>query len=324
MVTAGVVIVVLFPDTPQMSPNPYTVSSQADAQEAANGADEQPEQARLSAEIIDALRAKEWPVLSPSLDDVVSGSEEGAINDCMGEMHNTIRDCTRGNLEAPHTIVLVGDSTSMSYEPAFESIVEASDGKWRMELRNFIGCSFMAGYFRLDFKNDAKEKACPSNVESTISAIEAERPDIVVVTNGYWPHEYVSSGRAQDLKEREESIRSVLLRISQSAGKIILMPPPAFSVDTRECYSKISTPEDCVGSKPRLVDFERVDRRAAEGIDNALFINTWSWFCSQDGRCPAFVGTLPVRFDNFHLTGAFSRRLGPVVQEAFSAVGVTF
>jgi peptidoglycan/LPS O-acetylase OafA/YrhL len=322
MMTAGVVIVVLTPATTRPSANPSVVISQPEA----NSAQRQPEQARLSVEINDALRAEEWPVLSPSLEDVVSRRAGTDIKECLGDSQNSITDCIRGDMAAPHTLVLVGDSTSMSYSPAFESIVEASHGEWRMELRYFAGCSFMAGHLQWPSKNDAKEEACPGNVESTISAIEAERPDIVVVTNGYWDHKLVSNGKPQTLDEREESIRSVVLRISKSSGKVILLPSPPDSKDVRECYTRISSPRDCVGSISEWwFDKEQVDRRVAAGIDNASFIiSTWTWFCDREGRCPAFVGTRPVRYDFLHLTAAFSRRLGPVVREAFFAVGVAF
>jgi hypothetical protein len=283
------------------------------------------EEAKLSDEIDDALRAEEWPVLSPSLDDAVSGRGDTYISPCLDDARNSITDCTRGDLGAPHTIVLVGDSNSMSYHGAFESIVNASNGKWRIELRDFIGCSFMEGNLKLNFVDPAREESCPGHVESTISAIEAERPDIVVVTNGYWPHKFVSSGKAQTPTERQESIRNVLLRISKSAGRVILMSSPPNSRDPRECYSRITSPTDCVGSLPlSWYDFEWVDRSVAGGIDNASFLSTWRWFCSQNRLCPAFAGTLPIRHDDLHLTAAFSRRLGPVVQEAFAAVGLTF
>jgi hypothetical protein len=323
MVTAGVFVVALTPATPPLSPNPVVVNSQREA----NWMVEQPEQAKLSKEISEALRAEEWPVLSPSLEDVVTGRADNDVGECMGNVRNSITDCTRGALGAPHTIVLVGDSTSMSYAGALKSIVEATDKKWRVELRDFLGCSFMDGYFRLPegWVEPTIEKACPGNVQSTISAIEAERPDIVVVTNGYWLHEFVSNGKAQSPKERQESIRNLVLHISKSSGKVILMAPPPYSKDIRACYTKLSTPSNCVGSVPRSwPDYERVDQSVVEGIDNASFLSTWRWFCSQDGLCPAFAGTLPIRYDAHHLTGAFSQRLGPVVREAFSAVGVVF
>jgi peptidoglycan/LPS O-acetylase OafA/YrhL len=331
MVTAGVVLVGLMPETSRSSAsssvNPSIVNSQGRATSAQRPPERAmlPEEAKLSDEIDDALRAEEWPVLSPSLDDAVSGQGDTHINPCLDDARNSITDCTRGDLGAPHTIVLVGDSNSMSYHGAFESIVNASNGKWRMELRDFVGCSFMEGVLKLNFVDPVREEACPGHVESTIAAIEAERPDIVVVTNGYWSHEFVSSGKAQTPTERLESIRNVLLRISKSAGKLILMSPPPDSRDLRECYSSISSPTDCVGSLPESwFDFESVDRRVADGIDNALFIDTRRWFCNQNGLCPAFAGTLPIRHDDIHLTAAFSRRLGPVVQEAFAAVGLTF
>jgi peptidoglycan/LPS O-acetylase OafA/YrhL len=334
MVTAAIGVFVLTPATPPPSPNsslnPYLVDSRGQADSAAQEreqAAQQPEQAKLSEELRDALRADDWPILSPSLEDVVSGRANDYVGECIGDARNSIADCSRGALDAPHTIVLVGDSTSMSYTGAFESIVKASDGNWRVEQRNFTGCSFMAGYFRLPgpWVDNELEKACPGHVESTISAIEAERPDIVVVTNGYWPHEFVSNGQAQSPKERLESIRNLVLRISKSSGRVILMAPVPYSSDIRVCYTKLSKPNNCVGSvPPSWPDFEWVDKNVVDGIDNASFISTWRWFCSQEAICPAFAGTLPIRFDDHHLTGAFSRRLGPIVREAFSGIGVTF
>ena len=326
MVTAGVCVVLLTPATPPLPPRPPNLVV-GNSQREANQMVEQPEQAKLSKEISDALQAEEWPVLSPSLEDVVTGRADNYVGECMGDMRHSITDCTRGALGAPHTIVLVGDSTSMSYTGAFTSIVEATNKKWRVELRNFLGCSFMDGHFRLPrgWVAPEIEKACPDDVESTISAIEAERPDIVVVTDGYWPHQFASSGRAQTSKERKDSIRNLVLRISKSSGKVILMAPPPYSEDIRACYTKLNTPTNCVGLVPRSwPDYERVDKSVVDGIDNASFLSTWRWFCSQDGECPAFAGTLPIRYDDHHLTGAFSRRLGPVVREAFSAVGVVF
>ena len=322
MVTAGVILVVLTPETSRLSANPSVVNYQGEVNRAAT----QSNQAKLSEEIDEALRAQEWPALSPSLDDALSLRMDTYVKECLDDARNSITDCTRGALGAPHTIVLVGDSTSMSYAGAFESIVNTSSGEWRLQLRNFIGCPFMAGHFWLPiFKDDAKEEACPGNVESTISAIEAERPDIVVVTNIYSQHEFVTTGKAQTIEEREESIRNVVSRISRSSGKVILMSPPPLTTNLRECYTRISTPNDCVGSvREGWSDYEGVDRRVADGIDNGLFVDTQRWFCSQNGLCPAFAGPLLIRYDNLHLTGAFSRRLGPVAREAFSAVGLTF
>jgi hypothetical protein len=327
MVAAGVCVVLLTPATPPLPPARSASSALTDSRAETDRAAQQPEEAKLSDEVSDALRAQEWPDLSPSLEDVVGGRADTYVGECIGDVQNSIADCSRGALEAPHTIVIVGDSTSMSYEGAFETIVNASDEKWHVEFRNFIGCSFMAGNFRLPGKwvDEALEKSCAGNVESTVSAIEAERPDVVVVTNGYWSHEFASTGREQSSKERQESIRDLVFRISKSSGKVILMAPPPYSRDVRECYTKLSAPNNCVGSAPRSwPDYERVDRNVVDGIDNASFLSTWRWFCSEDGLCPAFAGTLPIRFDDHHLTGAFSRRLGPVVQEAFSAVGVIF
>jgi peptidoglycan/LPS O-acetylase OafA/YrhL len=330
LATAGIVVAAMAPATTR--PPTSSVAHSADQLDPGQA---RHERSTIATEVNDALRATEWPVLSPSIDVVMSehwnlihqpNRAESYIKECMGEAGHTILDCTRGSVSAPHTIDLVGDSTSMSYVGSFESVVNASNGQWRVELRNFIGCSFMAGHYVLPgFEDNAKLAACPGNVEMTVAAIEAERPDVVVVTNGYWPHKFVSNGNEQTLKEREESIREVVGRISQSVAKVIIMSPPPDSVDMRECYTKVSTPGDCIGVIPEWwFDYEWADKKVADSFDNVSFLSTWRWFCNEDGHCPGFVGGSVVRYDTHHLTGDFSRRLGPVVVEALSTVGVVF
>jgi hypothetical protein len=50
---------------------------------------------------------------------------------------------------------------------------------------------------------------------------------------------------------------------------------------------------------------------AAAGVE---YVDTRSWFCSADGRCPAFIGNKLVRYDSVHLTSQFAAELAPLLE----------
>jgi hypothetical protein len=43
-------------------------------------------------------------------------------------------------------------------------------------------------------------------------------------------------------------------------------------------------------------------------------VNSQKWFC-VDARCPAFVGTTPMKLDRFHLTSPYNALIAPAVRE---------
>lgn len=45
-----------------------------------------------------------------------------------------------------------------------------------------------------------------------------------------------------------------------------------------------------------------------------VYVNTQKWVC-VDNRCPAFVGTTPVKLDRFHLTSPYNTLIAPAVRE---------
>ncbi len=64
-------------------------------------------------------------------------------------------------------------------------------------------------------------------------------------------------------------------------------------------------------------------RNAARQAESAVskqtsvpIVDTSTWFCGTDGRCPSFVGTVPVYVDGIHLTREYSASLAPLMSSA--------
>ena len=50
------------------------------------------------------------------------------------------------------------------------------------------------------------------------------------------------------------------------------------------------------------------------GASKVTYVDTGSWFCTGDGRCPSFVGNTPVRRDAAgHVIPAYAQRLAPLL-----------
>lgn len=48
---------------------------------------------------------------------------------------------------------------------------------------------------------------------------------------------------------------------------------------------------------------------------NVSSLDTTSWFCDPENRCPSFVGDTPMFADGGHLTENYSKMLGPVLRD---------
>ena len=106
-----------------------------------------------------------------------------------------------------------------------------------------------------------------------------------------------------------------------AVGSFVVFPPNPAGKDPGECYTKVSTPADCVvtpgsGYEEELTGY----RRLASRLD-ATFVDPVPFFCVQ-GYCPEFVGHTPIRRDGTHITEAYSRLLAPYFLERLRELAV--
>ena len=157
----------------------------------------------------------------------------------------------------------------------------------------------------------------------TQDQVAAINPDLVVVSSAT-----STVGRlvgqpadAAALELWKPAMAAALDGLTGHAKKVVVLAAPPNTGNLLKCATQLSVPADCEGTASdrynALVDTEHKAVQAkGAGFE---YVETEPWFCSAGGRCPAFIGTNPVFVDGGHLTDAFSRKLGPVMQAALGS-----
>jgi len=269
---------------------------------------------QLRVDLQNALGATAWPDnLSPSLDDAISTTSNnnparacfdiGATPDPAG--------CTWGNADAPHHLYLVGDSTAMAYAPAFKAIAEESGGQWKATTIGLYGCRFTDVLVQND--GAGVMDACPQRKADVANAIAADAPQLVVVSNAYALGQAAGGGPLSATDLVGATTRETA---KYGAATIVSLAPPPLGAELGSCYSRVSSPQNCnVAVAPTWHDFYSATTAAGATVDSLAFT------CVDD-ICPAFAGTLPVRYDTVHLTADYSKRVAPVIRHALVDLGV--
>ncbi|TIH36623.1 acyltransferase family protein [Subtercola vilae] len=274
---------------------------------------------QLQADLSEALQATAWPsTLSPSLDDVMrTTSNDNPAKACfdIGATPD-IGSCTWGDPNASKHLYLVGDSTAMAYAPAFKSIAEGSGGRWKITTIGLYGCRFTDAAVAND--GDGVMAACPQRKSDIARAIVADNPQLVIVSNAY------ALGKSPNGAALSTSAL-VASTVTETAkynvpGRLVYLAPPPLGADLNQCYSPRSSPRDCATAvDPAFTDFAAATQAALGEGDH--FISSLPFSCVPAG-CPAFAGTLPTKYDDVHLTTAYSEHIAAALQWQLTALGL--
>lgn len=275
--------------------------------------------AHLQNELAAAVAATSWPELHPSLDEVMAQSSgANPAHDCFSpDTQPDLAACTWGNPDAPTRIYLVGDSTAMAYAPAFRALADDSGGQIRATTVGLYGCRFTDVLVHND--GDGVMAACDQRKQAVRQAIAADLPDLVVMSNAF------TLGRTAggDDLSAEELIAAERAEAASYAlpGRIVYLAPPPTGANLGACYSPLSSPSACsvaVDDTWQRMWSASVSAAAADGdhtID-ALPFSCW------DGVCPAFAGTLPIKYDQTHLTVPYAQHIAPYLRWALTSQGL--
>ncbi|QNK80974.1 acyltransferase family protein [Nakamurella sp. PAMC28650] len=266
----------------------------------------------LTAQIAAALTATSWPTLNPSLDSVLSSDSTARdINACSGPKPPGLDKCTWGNAGAKKTVVVMGDSVSVAYLTALRDIVTTKGSPWRLISYSMFGCTFVD--IPIHNSDSALQNACPARKASAIQGVATLKPDLVIITNTYEPRTNADTSAIVTLAQWRDGMTSFAAKMTPSAKKVMLLAPPPSDVNIATCYTKASSPKDCVST---LTDqwsrLAAVEKDVAANI-NGVFVDSSSWFCSRQGQCPSFVGGIPVKRDLVHMTSAYADKIAPVM-----------
>lgn len=273
----------------------------------------------LQKEIKAALQATSWPDLSPSLDSVLDKSAPGSSNLKCGssdEKGLSQDDCTWGPNSAPKTAVLVGDSTSLHYLDAFVEMAESQGSQWKVANRAMFACPFIDVRIQNDTSNILEN--CKKHNESTIDYLAQQKPDLVIVTNSYQVLTNAATGHPVTAQEWGEGVSKYMTRIKDAAKAVSVLTPPPDQADIKACYSKTSTPADCV-TRTQSTWTTRADaEKNSVESSGGLFFDARP-LTTFETLTPAFVGTTPMKEDATHLTSAYQKKLVPAMTEMFNA-----
>ncbi|MDC7805143.1 acyltransferase family protein [Sphingomonas sp. BLCC-B65] len=305
---AAALLVVLVVQVQQPRPLPPTAGGTGQAAPAI----EDPT-AALQADLAAAVSATAWPDLHPSIDEVMAQSSgANPAHDCFAPTPQPdAAACTWGSGDAPRHLYLVGDSTAMAYAPALKALAEQSGGAIRVTTVGLYGCRFTDVLVQND--DPAVMQACTQRKNDVAAMIAADHPEQVLVSNAY------TLGRTADGRDLSAAdlIAAEAAEMARYGmpGRIVYLEAPPEGAPLGNCYTRVGSPYACATSiTPVWRDMQAATAAAAAASGDRV-VDALAFTCWQD-VCPAFAGTLPIRYDQTHLTVAYSAHLAPYLRWA--------
>lgn len=273
-----------------------------------------PKQATLQKQIVTALKATSWPNLDPTMSDAIGSAQ--APPDVFACGVSPLVDpskCTWGDPGAKKTAIIVGDSEAMTYVNPLRRILVARG--WRVKSYGTFGCSFTA---RLIPNPDAKFlRTCTARKADAVKTINRLQPDLVFITNLY-AHKALPGTAPMTNDELEASTLKIVNEFKLSASTVVFLAPPPSDKEISACYTRRSTPYDCVSKISTAWDeFATMDQDMAARV-KGVWVDSRPWFCSYDS-CPSFVGHTPTKSDAYHMTIEYGQWIAPVIAESLEA-----
>ncbi|WP_292866343.1 acyltransferase family protein [Microbacterium sp.] len=275
--------------------------------------------AALQSDLAAAAAATTWPELHPSLDEVMAQSSgANPARACFSPSPApSAPDCTWGSPDAPHHLYLVGDSTAMAYAPALRELAQNSGGAIRVTTVGLYGCRFTD----VLVQNDDPDvmNACPGRKADVAAMIAADRPEAVLVSNAYTLAQ-TADGRdlsASDLAGAE----AAEVASYDMAGRVVFLAAPPEGAPLGNCYTQVGSPYACATSVNQTwTDIQAaMEQMAAARGEHVM--DSRPFTCWND-VCPAFAGTLPIRYDQTHLTVDYSAHIAPYLWWWLTSNGV--
>lgn len=266
---------------------------------------------------LDAAAVAPQPVpanLTPSLLDPKADLARIYADRCHGEFaEDSFGDCVYGAKDGTRTVFLVGDSHAAHWFDAMEQI--ARDNDLRLVSLTKSGCPLVSTTLPSPTNPGGEYIECRTWNEAVLARIDAEQPDLVVV-----------SGSREILRERYDGLTDMLTRLTGAGHQVLVLGDTARqSVDVPECLSgNLDNALACADSAEKGIDAASQDAMAASAAQaGAAFTATAPWLCT-DTVCPVVVGNLLMYRDASHLTTAASRWLAPTLEPVIvAALGVT-
>ena len=275
----------------------------------------------LAAEIATSASATAWPALVPSIDEAPK-DRMNKWDECLTTSDANITDCRFGPVDAKKTAVVIGDSVALSWVPGLSSAL-ASEGYavQPLTMQQCPAADVVAAAKTADGKDSPGfDQTCAKHRDWALAKVAELHPDIVIMSNTITVLKSGASGESAT-GEWVAGLTSYQKRIAQTGATTVVIGLPPEGQSIAACATKISQPSDCMRTvEPYWTQMNAATQQAVAATSASggkiSYVNPRAWFCTADGKCPAFVGTTPVRVDTLHLTQTYSKKLAPILKEA--------
>ncbi|CAN5268264.1 SGNH hydrolase domain-containing protein [soil metagenome] len=266
----------------------------------------------LQQKIETALAAKTWPTLDPAVDTLGTlnwqRAAAGAAK-CSDIASFNVSKCVTGPADATKTVAVLGDSYGIAWMPGIRSALEGQG----FSVHPFTMGECPSSTLDITRDDGSPFPECSAHREWSIGQITALNPDLVVLADASNNMGRLTSGAGGSAAAGEVKIglEKTLTALGPLAAKTVVLAPPPDGKTLQTCVTRFSAPSDCESVVTDAWRSFTGALGAAASAGGAKYVDTESWFCSEQGECPGFIGTTPVRADSGHLTQAYSAQLGP-------------
>ena len=273
---------------------------------------------QLEAQLAAAVAASKWPTLNPTLDRL-STSRAAEWDACGNVNAAEEKGCRFGSGGDPKkTVVVLGDSIAISWIPAVRAGFQPQG--WTVQGLTFGECPAAVLPVLSSSRDEGFTAKCGEHQKFALARAKQLDPGVIIMstTDGTLGRVVGAQGAAAaDALETAEL--AALRQLASPTTKIVVLSPPPRRQDLLVCATRFSVPTDCLSDVGKSWQALRTLESQAATKAGARYVDTQAWTCTQDGQCPAFIGTTPVMADGTHLTNTMSRRLGGTLYAAVMA-----
>lgn len=286
----------------------------------------------LQKQISEAIAAKYWPELTPSVADLgpPAKAPEWVKDGCLGDDVRALADpqtnasrCVYGASDSTKTAVLLGDSIAISYLPGLRAALEPQG--WQIRVLTMQQCP-AESVAVMTWKHEALPKCGPFRAWS-FAQVALLKPDLVVLSSAENTLGRLNDGAKGDaaLAEWEVGLNRSLTTLRGSAAHIVVLSAPPLGPNLQACATRISVPMDCISHPSATRANISTIEQSVVGSEGAsiTYLDDKAWFCDASGRCPSFVAGMPVYADGAHLTARYSTYLSGVLADLLHLAAVS-
>ena len=268
--------------------------------------------------VSDAIASESWPPFVDNLEAAQSDVSYGLGGACFSEADVSADNCVTGPEDADKRAVVIGDSVAGSFLPGIADGLAVA-GYGTSEIGN-PSCPFIDADIEVPLIPD-RAALCNDIRAKVIDYINATKPEIVILTDvetGIGALASHARGSAAD-EEWQQARVGIIEAIRPSGARVVILTPDPMAKNIGDCSPKVRSPRECILSIGDLWERKAAADAAAAAATGATYVDTSSWFCDAEGRCPVFANGLLMRWDDLHLTMGYAKFLAPVFRDAILA-----